>query len=122
MTELSVSQRHGVPDSSTLIFQFDRSDLMGSKIKRHTAYPITLDAEAYRLTSGGPLTHPLALQAVIVHQGQKVNKGHYVIFIKLTNSSGWALCDDDKILQLVSTAATHEPEASSSFCEGDRQP
>ena len=89
--------RPGVNDSNTLIFQFGRSDLMGSKIKRHTTYPIPLNSETYRLTSGRPLVHPLALQAVIVHQGHEVDKGHYVIFIKLTHSPGWALCDDEKV-------------------------
>jgi hypothetical protein len=86
-----------VHDSHTLVFQFGRSDPTGTKIKRHTTYPVTLDTETYRLTCGRSLDHPLALRAVIVHQGHKVDKGHYVICIKLTNSSGWALCDDDKI-------------------------
>ena len=86
-----------VNDSNTLILQDGRSDLTGSKIKQHTTYPTTLDSETYRLTSGRPLVHPVALQVVIVHQGHEVDKGHYIIFIKLTNSSGWALCDDDKV-------------------------
>ena len=141
-----------VHDSHTLVFQFGRSDPMGTKIKRHTTYPVTLDSETYHLTCGRSLAHPLALRAVIVHQGHKVDKGHYVIFIKLTNSSGWALCDDDKIqwvsemealaqeafilvytqpvnpegrkigptevrtMQPMSTATTHEPDASAGSC------
>ena len=80
-----------VHDRNTLIFQFGRWDLAGSKIKHHTTYPITLDSKGYHLTSGRPLVNLFALQTVIVHQGHEVDKGHYVIFIKLTNTSGWAL-------------------------------
>ena len=40
--------KSGVHDGNTLIFQFGRSDPTGSKIKRHTAYPVTLDAETYK--------------------------------------------------------------------------
>ena len=56
------------------------------------------------------MVHPLTLQVVIVHQGHEVDKGHYVIFIKLTNSSGWALCDDDKV-QWLSEMETLSQEA-----------
>ena len=84
-------------DSDTLIFQFGRSDPAGSKLRQRTTYPHILDSESYQLASGRPMVHPLSLQAVIVHRGHVANKGHYIIFIKLTEGSGWALCDDDKV-------------------------
>ena len=84
-------------DSDNLIFQFGRSDLVGSMIRQHITYPMTLDVETYRLAIGRPMMHPLSLQTVIVHQGHVFNKEHYVIFIKLTDRPGCALSDDDKV-------------------------
>jgi hypothetical protein len=43
------------------------------------------------------MVHPLTLQAVIVHSGQEVTRGHYVVFTKLVGSPGWTLCNDDKV-------------------------
>jgi hypothetical protein len=43
------------------------------------------------------MTNPLTLQAVIVHKGQEVTKGHYVVFTKMVGSPGWALCNDDNV-------------------------
>ena len=43
------------------------------------------------------MVHPFTLETVIVHNGQEVTKGHYVVFTKMVGSPGWALCDDDKV-------------------------
>ena len=79
------------------IVQFDRSDPTGLKIRKRTSSPIALDQNAYHLTCGEPMVHPFTLETVIVHNGQEVTKGHYVVFTKMVGSPGWALCDDDKV-------------------------
>jgi hypothetical protein len=79
------------------IVQFHRSNPTGLKIRRHTSYPIVLDQNTYRLACGEPMVHPFTLQAVLVHNGQEVTRGHYVAFTKLVGSPGLALCNDDKV-------------------------
>jgi hypothetical protein len=51
------------------------------------------------------------LQAVLVHNGQEVTRGHYVVFTKLVGHPGWALCNDDKV-QWVSEMEVLAQEAS----------
>jgi hypothetical protein len=87
----------GVHNDGMFIVQFDRSDPTGLKIRKRTTYPIVLDQNTYHLTCGEPMVHPFTLQAVIVHTGQEVTRGHYVVFTKLVGSPGWALCNDDKV-------------------------
>ena len=87
----------GVNNGSIFIVQFDRSDPTGLKIRKRTSYPIVLGQDTYHLACGVPMVRPLTLQAVITHRGQTVTKGHYVVFTKLFESPGWALCDDDKV-------------------------
>jgi hypothetical protein len=79
------------------IVLFDRSDPTGRKIRKRTSYPIVLDQNTYHLAYGKPMVYPFTLQAVIVHSGQEVIKGHYVVFTKMVGSPGWALCNDDKV-------------------------
>jgi hypothetical protein len=87
----------GTHNGSMFIVQFDRSDPTGRKIRKRTSYPIVLDQNTYHLVYDKPMVHPFTLQAVIVHNGQEVTKGHYVVFTKMVGSPGWALCNDDKV-------------------------
>ena len=80
-----------------LIIQLDRSTPSGLKIRTRTSYPKVLDPDTYHLIGGGRMEHPLTLQAVIVHIGQTVTKGHYVVYTKMTGGPGWARCDDDRV-------------------------
>ncbi len=81
----------GAHNGSMFIVQFDRSDPTGRKIRKCTCYPIVLDQNTYHLAYDKTMVYPFTLQAVIVHRGQEVTKGHYVVFTKMVGSPGWAL-------------------------------
>ena len=87
----------GVHNGNMFIVHFDRSDPTGRKTRKRTSYPIALDQNTYHLACGKPMVHPLTLQAVIVHSGQEVTKGHYVVFTKMAGNPVWGLCNDDKV-------------------------
>ncbi len=81
----------GVNNGKMFIVQFDRSDPTGRKIRKRTSYPIVLDQNTYHLAYDKPMVHPFTLQTVIVHSGQEVTKGHYVVFTKMVGNPGWVL-------------------------------
>ncbi|KAL1556331.1 ubiquitinyl hydrolase 1 [Salvia divinorum] len=85
-------------------FHLKRFDSLNNKIKKHLSFPPVIDLLPF--ASSDKVTFPFALPfemhlnyelyAIVVHEGETSNAGHYYSFIRL-NSNEWYRYDDSEV-------------------------
>ena len=88
-----------VMKEDTFIFQLDRMDMMGSKNRKKTKFPVFLGQEHLKLMGSERGGEAYALQAVVVHSGGS-GRGHYVTYLNRKTDHRWTLFDDHQVQEV----------------------
>jgi hypothetical protein len=89
------SQDYG--NKATLIFQINRVAMTGQKETNRTTYPIGLNLKNCQPHKGKKTGIHHSLKSVVVHKGDLVDEGHYVVYIQPSDGKSWALFDDQTV-------------------------
>jgi ubiquitin C-terminal hydrolase len=65
------------------------------RLSKHVAFPLQLEIGDYMSNLNQSRPPPYELVAVLVHQGQSCDSGHYVAYVK--NGGQWYCCNDHQI-------------------------